>query len=194
MRIGLTGQIASGKSLVLSFFSELGAQAISSDEVVHGILKEEDVLKKAACLLNIGIGEEVTRGKIADVIFSDRGARERYLAYLYPLVFERMRLLEQKDKFPVAVWEVPLLFEADWEGNFEKIVYVFSDKGERLRRWKARGFSEDDFLRREKLFMGEREKMRRSDFVVENNGTVLSLKHNVGKIWDLLLKEVRNAG
>ncbi len=189
MRIGLTGDIAAGKSSVARIFEKLGAHVIDSDKVVARILSEENTMEKIMEILKMNDSANI-KSAIADVIFNDDEKREAYLRYLYPLVFQEMEKQERNADKGVFIWEVPLLFEADWQSEFEKIIFVSAPFDVRKKRWIESGRSLSDFERRNALFKESVYKIQASDFVINNDSTIESLRKQVSNIWKDIIKEV----
>ena len=118
--VAITGGIGAGKSEALASFARHGAATVSSDEIVHRLLREdEDVQRALVERLGEGILDEagqIDRSAVADVVFADRQALEWLEALLHPLVVreylewrEGLAGLEQPPA--VNVTEVPLLYE-----------------------------------------------------------------------------------
>ena len=173
MAVAVTGGIGAGKSETLRAFARHGAAVISSDEIVHRLLRENDEVKRA---LVERLGEEILdengtpdRERIAFKVFRDRLALDFLEKLLHPLVSrEYVAWREQLAKLPnppeVCVTEVPLLYEGGAEKRFEKVVVITAPS--KLRE--ARRGRRDD---REARLMPDREKAKRADFTYVNTGT-----------------------
>jgi dephospho-CoA kinase len=188
-----------GKSSVLSLFKKFGALTINTDEIVGSLLKEGGALEKIKGLLGrevfLGNGSLNTKN-VADVIFRDDSLRRSLEDILHPLVFERINLLldEIGDGDQVIVIEIPLLFERGYEGRFDKTVTVYAKKETALDRLAKQGISREDALLRLKSQLSVEEKIRRSDFAIDNNGTIEETMPQVETICKELLKEAKKHG
>ncbi len=172
--VAITGGIGAGKSTALASFRRHGAATVSSDEIVHHLLRSDADVKDA---LVERFGEDILddegvpdRERIAVRVFRDSEALEWLESLLHPLVSrEYLEWREQLGKLPnpptVCVTEVPLLYEVGGESRFDKVVVVTAPRQLREAR---RGGRKDD---RESRLLPDREKAKRGDFVYVNTGT-----------------------
>ncbi|MBE0428807.1 MAG: dephospho-CoA kinase [Thermoleophilia bacterium] len=175
VRIALTGGIGSGKSTALTMFAARKAAVLNSDNVVHKLLQRRDVRDRVAASLGIGslsAGEE-GRTALADTVFADEAKLDRLEAIMFPLVREAMESWLQSEEVrsaPLAVVELPMLFEAGMEDMFDHIVLITAPVETRQSRYAGR-VARDDFQRRAAHQLSEEEKRVRSGFVYENTGS-----------------------
>jgi dephospho-CoA kinase len=174
LAVAITGGMGAGKSSALASFRRHGAATVSSDEIVHHLLKSDPDVKQA---LVERLGEEVLgedgvpdRERIGIRVFRDREALDWLEKLLHPLVSrEYLEWREQLAKLPnppaVCVTEVPLLYEVGADSRFDKVVVVTAPRQLREAR---RGGRKDD---RESRLLPDREKAERGDFVYVNTGT-----------------------
>lgn len=189
--IGLTGTVGAGKSTALEMLGELGAATISSDAVVHELLDTDELRE----LLVARWGERVTpagrldRSLVAALVFEDADELSWLEAQLHPRVGERIAtwLTSVSEDAPLAAVEVPLLFEAGMEEMFDAILCVTAPAKLRAERAAARGL--DDLAARDARQLSPEEKVARSDFVVENDGTPADLRAKL----EALLPELAKA-
>jgi dephospho-CoA kinase len=175
--VAVTGGIGAGKSEALKAFARHGAATVSSDEIVHELLRHDEV--KAAVVERLGHGVvgpdgRLDRGAIASVVFNDPAALTRLEELLHPLVSaEYLRWREQLAGLPdvprVAVTEVPLLYEVGSDAHFDKVVVVTASP--EVRRERARGKVDE----RGGRFLPEEEKVARADWAYVNDGTLAEL-------------------
>jgi dephospho-CoA kinase len=165
--VALTGGIAAGKSEALAAFARHGAATASSDELVHTLLAEDDVVRDA---IREHWGEDAVgnRKRIGEIVFQDPAELE----WLERLLHPRTRALaeawlEGVDR-PFAVIEIPLLFETGGEARFDKVVVITAPRELRIER---RG----PFADREARLISEEEKLRRADFSYVNDGSLADL-------------------
>jgi dephospho-CoA kinase len=184
LAVALTGGIAAGKSEALQAFARHGAATISSDDVVHGLYRDDAELQAA---LRDRWGDdvfsdgEVDRAAIGRIVFSDRNELAWLEGELHPRVRAATADWLARQTADVAVAEIPLLFETGGESRFDKVVVVTAPADVRAER---RGELAD----REARLVPEEEKVRRADFAYVNDGTLEELDAFVADV----LEEVRH--
>lgn len=192
--VGLTGNYGMGKSTVLPIFQKLGALTLDTDVIIKSLLTEEDVLEKIRGLL----GDEVfyrngslNKRKVARMVFKDDALRRSLEDILHPLVFERINLFIRKKagKTGILVIEVPLLFERGYENRFNRTITVYSREDKALSRLEKQGIKRQETLQRLKSQLPIEEKIRRSDFIIDNNRSIKETSRQVKAIYQELLKE-----
>ena len=182
--VAITGGIGAGKSEALAAFRRHGAATVSSDEIVHELLRRADVKEAVVDRLGLGVvgpDGELDRGAIGVAVFNDREALTWLEALLHPLVSaEYLRWRDQLAELPnpprVSVTEVPLLFEAGSEGRFDKVVVVTAPA--KLRRARSAVATDE----REQRLLPDAEKVKRADYVYRNTGTLTELDEFVGSV------------
>ena len=175
--VAITGGIGSGKSEALRAFARHGAATVSSDEIVHHLLRVDDVKRRVVERVGNGIvGDdgEIDRGALATAVFNDREALAWLEELLHPLVAaEYLRWREDLAQLPnppaVCVTEVPLLYEVGGEERFDKVVVITAPT--KLRRARSPVATEE----RESRLLPDSEKLKRADFGFKNTGTVEEL-------------------
>ena len=182
--VAITGGIGAGKSEALSAFARHGAATVSSDEIVHHLLRREDVRQAVVQEMGNGIvgpDGEIDRGALATVVFNDPDALRWLEELLHPLVSAeylqwREALALLPDPPPVTVTEVPLLFESGAEGRFDKVVVITAPK--QLRR--ARSVVATD--ERESRLIPDVDKVLRADYAYRNLGSLEELDAFVASV------------
>lgn len=187
--VALTGNYGMGKSTIARFFREVGAITLDLDAIVDELLRDNSVIKEIRNVFGNGVfsGKDINREKIAEIVFSDKEKRDLLERIIHPLVIERMReFLKKADRERVIIVEIPLLFEKGYENEFDKIITVYTDIEIALKRLENRGVRRDQALMRLRAQMPVDEKVRKSDFVIDNNGMLNDTKRQVIKIYDRL--------
>ena len=182
--VAITGGIGAGKSEALSAFARHGAATVSSDEIVHHLLRREDVRRAVVQEMGNGIvgpDGEIDRGALATVVFNDPDALRWLEELLHPLVSAeylqwREALAQLPDPPPVTVTEVPLLFESGGETRFDKVVVITAPK--QLRR--ARSVVATD--ERESRLIPDVDKVLRADYAYRNLGSLEELDAFVASV------------
>ena len=195
--VGLTGNLGSGKSVVLGMFARLGAFTLSADEIVGRLLKERPVLDRLRAALGNGAFDErgrLIKARAAEMIFSDKGLRLAVEDVLHPLVFERIDEALKGARPRIAVIEAPLIFERRYEGRFNKIITVHADEEAVLKRLERAGTKRDDALRRLGCQMPAEEKIRRADYAIDNSGSAEETERQVKDIYITLTEGISANG
>jgi dephospho-CoA kinase len=182
--VAITGGIGSGKSEALQAFARHGAATVSSDEIVHHLLRWDDVKLRVVERIGNGIvGDdgEIDRGALATAVFNDRDALTWLEELLHPLVAaEYLRWRDDLAQLPnppaVCVTEVPLLYEVGGEERFDKVVLITAPT--KLRRARSPVATEE----RESRLLPDSEKVKRADFAYKNTGTLEELDQFVESV------------
>ena len=182
--VAITGGIGAGKSEALAAFARHGAATVSSDEIVHHLLRRDDV--KAAVVAQLGHGivapdGEIDRGALGTVVFNDRDSLAWLEALLHPLVSAeylqwRADLAALPDAPRVSVTEVPLLYETGGQERFDKVVVITAPT--KLRRARSHVATED----REARFLPEADKVKLADYSYKNLGSIEELDAFVASV------------
>ena len=197
--IGLTGGIASGKSTVASLFRAWGAFVADADEISrHALDPDTDCYEKTVAAFGRGIlhGDgTVDRRKVASIVFSDKKALNLLNGIIHPYV-RRIIWADSQTAYAesprrMIVWDVPLLFETGYDEEVTKTVVVTARQSLRIERIVARdGSTRAAALRRIRAQMPDREKVRRADLVIRNNGSLEELEKRTREVFDELLETV----
>jgi dephospho-CoA kinase len=178
LAVAITGGIGAGKSEALAAFAHHGAATVSSDEIVHRLLRDdEDVRRQLVEHFGDRILDDVgpvDRGAIARIVFGNREQLDWLERLLHPrVVHEYLQWREDLGRLPnppeVCVTEVPLLYEVGGDERFDKVVVITAPAEIRAQRSQAAGE-----LRETRLIPDE-EKAKRADFVYVNDGTLEEL-------------------
>ena len=179
MTIAVTGPFASGKSTFVLLLGELGAETVSADEMVHDLLAEDEATISSV-VERFGDdvrGEQgVDRRTLGRKVFGDPEALRDLENILHPLVRRETQRRISVSEAGLFVAEVPLLFEGGSGADYDYTVAVVAPE-ERRRAWAAeRGVDEAASMAIETRQLGQEEKARRADVVVQNDGDVDKLK------------------
>ena len=174
LKVGLTGGIASGKSTVLAEFARLGAETVDADRLAHEILAEASTAKKAARRFGRGVlgpDGRVDRKALGRKVFGKPAELKALERLLHPEILRRMELKLKRSRKPVAVADVPLLFEKGLAKRFDLTLTVAAPRSVQLRRLKARDkMGPAEALRRVRLQWPLERKTDLSDVVLDNAG------------------------
>lgn len=187
----VTGGLSCGKSSVCRYLKELGAYVVSADEIVHQLLSPKTPIGQQVIHLigtDILIEGHIDRAKIANKVFSQPALLKSLETILHPAVrqeiskqFEFMKAHNLSNLF---IAEIPLLFENGGESFFDFTICVAADPATSQKRYKeATGYDSQEFDKRSINQMDIREKIKRSTYVIHNNGTQADLKASVQTIY-----------
>ena len=187
--IGLTGGIGTGKSTVSQILKEKKFPVIDLDIISHEVIKFPKVMEK----IIENFGKEVleynntgnwiiSREKLGRVIFGNREKRLILNSIMHPEILSAMRekILEYKKESKIVFVEIQLLFEVQWEKEFDYILLVSAEKDTQVKRILARDKrSKEEALSIINSQMSLDEKKKRSDYVIENDGNIQDLEKKV---------------
>jgi dephospho-CoA kinase len=186
--VAITGGIGAGKSEALRAFARHGAAVISSDEIVHELLRTDAEVKSAISARwpqVVGAGGEIDRESVSDVVFTDLVELEWLERLLHPrVVATYLRWREDLRRLPdppaVCVTEVPLLYEVGGDSRFDAVVVITASPEVRVSRL-LRAVRD-----REPRLIPDDEKMKRADFSYVNDGTLDDLDAFVSGVMEKL--------
>ncbi len=188
--LGLTGGLASGKSTVGSWLVEAGFTVVDADRVVAELYAPDGAGAAAVHeLFGDGVLNDeggVDHPRLAEVVFSDDGARERVEAAIHPLVRERFQeIAEETDG--VVILDATLLVEAGYSPDLDYVISIESPVEEQLRRAVARGMDEPSARARLKAQGDGEQRRAAAQRILQNDGTLDELRRQV----DELVAELR---
>lgn len=184
-KIAITGTIGSGKSTVSRFISE-SYPFISSDTIVSDLYLEKEFRLKVNKLLYNKNSSEIDKKLLANDIFNNDELKTKLENLIHPIVKDKIIAFTNMYQGLVFV-EVPLLFEASFDDIFDSIITVVSDENKIIERLiKYRDFTKEEALARIKHQYSIEVKVSKSDFVIYNDSSLDSLRHEVNKIIKIL--------
>jgi dephospho-CoA kinase len=195
--IGLTGNIASGKSEVARMLADRGATVIDADVLAREAVRPEtqalkdivkrwgkDILKKDGSL---------DRKALRQIVFADQSELDALNRIVHPGVTrlrDREIAIAKERGDPIVVCVIPLLFERNLVEEFDAIVLVDALRPLRLERMATtRGLEETDAMNMIVAQMPAELKRARADYVIENNGSLDDLERDVDALWSSLQRD-----
>jgi dephospho-CoA kinase len=208
LKLGLTGGIASGKSLVGEMFVKRGAHLIQSDAVAHALMDpgrpvyEEVVRRFGREILNPD--GTVNRSRLAEAAFGTPGGSpprvEELNEIVHPAVIARenewLQEIGRRDPNAIAIVEAALILEAGAASRFDRLIVVTCHPDQRILRFAQRlGISEDaaraEVTRRMAAQISDEEKIKAADFVIDNSGSLDETERQVQRVFAALRAEDR---
>lgn len=191
LKVAITGNIASGKSEIEKFLKSMGFNVLDTDVVAHDLLKKENIKNQIICFFpNVLENDEISRQKLGQIVFADENSRKTLENILHPLIKDEiMRFFCQQEKQgkKIAFVSVPLLFEAKFEGEFDKIILIYADDNIRIKRLMERNHLPLEYAQnRLKIQISQDKKVSLVDYVIYNNSSLKDLRIELEKILKFL--------
>jgi dephospho-CoA kinase len=193
LTIGLVGGIASGKSAVSQDLARRGAVVFDADKIGHRVLQEPAVRDELVAHWGptiLDAPHRVSRDAVADRVFAQTPEGAADLEFLEQTLHPRIRqrILAEitqlpNEAAPAVVIDAPLLLEAGWGEVCQAVLFVDAPREIRLARAQVRGWTADEFSRREAAQMPIEEKRRRATHIIQNTGSLADLEAEVDRFW-----------
>lgn len=195
IKLGLTGGIGSGKTSAAKVFEALGVPVFYADDEAKKFLHNDKVKDKLRLLFGNGIfnsENNILRGELAKIVFSDSLKLEKLNSLIHPLLldeFDSWSLKMQALNHQLIVMEAAILFEANFFSKVDKVLTITANIEDRINRVMAR-----DSVQREQIIARmnhqwkDEERVALSDYVIDNSDNKLMLKAIID-----LLEEIKKA-
>ena len=207
LKVGLTGGIASGKSVVGEMFVSLGAHLAQADRIAHSLMQPGEAVYNEVVR---HFGREIldrdgsiNRAKLAEVAFgppdAPKGARASRIDELnrivHPVVIrsqdEWMQEMGRQNPHAVAIVEAALILEAGAATHFDRLVVVTCNAEQRAARFAARQKIDIDAARKEvtrrmAAQLPDEEKIKAAHHVIDNSGSLDQTREEVKRVWQKL--------
>ncbi len=207
LKVGLTGGIASGKSIVGEMLVALGAHLVQADRIAHSLMQPGEAVYNEVVrhfgreILNAD--GSVNRAQLAEAAFGSpgdgEGSRVSRVAELnrivHPAVLnsqnEWMQAVGQQNPHAVAIVEAALILEAGAKNQFDRLIVVTCSEEQRIARFAVRqklGYeaARVEVQRRMAAQLPDEEKIKAADFVIDNSGSLNHTREQVRQIWKQL--------
>ncbi|CDX27638.1 Dephospho-CoA kinase [Mesorhizobium plurifarium] len=184
--LGLTGSIGMGKSATAKMFAEAGVPVHDSDETVHRLYSGKAAPLVEAAFPGTTEAGVVDRVKLAGQVLADPAALKKLEAIIHPLVRADADAFLEKHRAagaPLAVLDIPLLFETGGRNRVDKVVVVTASPEIQRERVLARpGMSEEKFLSILAKQVPDAEKRRQADFIIDTGNGFEAARKAVGAV------------
>ena len=189
--IGLTGNIATGKSQVARMLAELGAYVIDADEVAHEVMQPRgpayDAVVEAFGREILAEDGSIDRGRLGAIVFRDQAALRRLEQAVHPAALVEITRRIAQAKEPVVVIEAIKLIEAGMHRTYDALWVVTAPRPLQIARLMAtRGLSEEAAALRVDVQPPQEAKAAVADLVVVNDGDLDGLREKVKAAWSAL--------
>jgi dephospho-CoA kinase len=214
LKVGLTGGIAAGKSVVGEMFVGLGAQLVQADRIAHSLMQPGEAVYNEVVR---HFGREildpdgtVNRAKLAEVAFGSSTGREgervsrieELNRIVHPAVIRSqngwMQEMGRRDPQAIAIVEAALILEAGAGDHFDRLIVVTCSAEQRASRFAARQkidleAARGEVARRMAAQLPDEEKIKASDFVIDNSGSLDKTREQVKQVWEKLHTEAEKS-
>jgi len=213
LKVGLTGGIASGKSVVGEMFVALGAHLVQADRIAHSLMQPGEAVYNEVVrhfgrdILNSD--GSVNRAKLAEIAFGSPSAPQGQRAsrieelnrIVHPAVIraqeEWLEAMGIQDRHAVAMVEAALILEAGLAQRFDRLIVVTCNPEQRAERFAARQkidleAARKEVARRMAAQLPDEEKIKAADYVIDNSGSIENTRQRVQSVWQRLRGEAGN--
>ncbi len=186
--IGLTGNIAVGKSLVREMLAQLGAAAIDADQVAHQIIRRggaayDDIIAAFGDGILADDGE-IGRAALGEIVFADPAKLKQLEGITHPAIRRRIDQLIRATDARVVVIEAIKLLEGDLKNAVDSVWVVDAPREARRKRLiSQRGMTEEDAASRIALQNSQADKLLQADVIIRNDGNIEETRAQVGRAW-----------
>ena len=173
LRIGITGGIGSGKSIVARVFNNLGIPVYNADTAAKRLMETDPELQ-AAIRQHFGddtfVKGKLDRSYLASIVFKDKAKLDTLNALVHPVTIRDAELWMQQQNSPYALKEAALIFESGSQSSLDFVIGVSAPQSLRIHRVMQRdGLSREEVLKRIDKQLEQSLVMRLCDYVVVNN-------------------------
>jgi dephospho-CoA kinase len=202
LKVGLTGGIASGKSLVGEMFVTLGAHLIQADRISHDLMQPGDpVYDEVVRHFGLEIlhpDGSVNRAKLAQLAFGanahdkNKSRVEELNRIVHPVVVRKqdewMDEIGRRDPHAIAIVEAALILEAGAGPRFDRLIVVTCTEEQRIARFAARQTipleaAQKEVTRRMAAQLPDAEKIKAASYVIDNSGPIDATRDQVREVW-----------
>lgn len=192
--VGITGSIASGKSEVSKYISSKGYKITDADYISRNITKKGNIGYKVI-IDNFGNvidkSGEIDRKKLSNMVFNDSKQLEKLNSLLHPLIFEEIdKNVKLFNNEKTVFLDAPLLFETMLYKKCDEIILIYCDEKTQIERIVLRDNTDEEKARLiiEKQ-MSVEEKMKKSNYIVENNTTLDKLHFKIDEVLNMIIRD-----
>lgn len=194
-KIGVTGGIACGKSLVRNLLDSLAIPTIDADEIVHNILQTDKfIINQIVSMFGSFILNEdggINRKELAKVVFFDADKLRKLEAIIHPYTYRRVKDFISSSDSDIIAAIIPLLIENHRQYMFDSVWLVAAEEQKQVERLKLRDdISEDEAKQRIAIQMPQNLKMAMADVIIDNSGTIENVQRQVKEHIEEIRKKI----
>lgn len=211
MKVGLTGGISSGKSVVGEMFAALGVAVVDADHIAHALMQPgQGVYAEVVRHFGVGIlnpDRTVNRSRLAEAAFgppnqNDRSRVQELNRIVHPAVIQRqeewMNEIGRKQPQAIAMVAAALIVEAGAVKRFDRLIMVTCQPEQRFQRWaNLRKVDQQaaarEVTRRMAAQLPDEEKIKLADYVIDNSGSLDNTQKQVKGVYEELRRQAENS-
>ena len=190
MKIAITGGIGSGKSTALDFFRQKGYAVFSCDEIYKEIIQQKPFIDNIKTLFpSAVIKGKIDRAELGRIVFSDEIARTKLNEISHSLIMNALNEKMSKANTPYVFAEVPLLFEGEYQTQFDAVIVVMREEEERINAIQQRDRIEIEQIKSRIAAQFDYEKIKSNPllfgdrvYIVSNNEKIEEFKNSLNEI------------
>jgi dephospho-CoA kinase len=197
-KVAITGGIGSGKSLALRYISQIGYPVYSCDEIYKTVIKSKEYIDKVSALFpDVIVDGNISRELLAKQVFNNIENRMKINQIAHPMIMQTLYAQMAKCESTLIFAEVPLLFEGNFEKDFDNILYIYRSKEKRIESIIARdGLSRVDAENRIAVqfnpdsLEGQKRLNDVQAHIIENNGSCDELYQKILNYIDIMKQQL----
>ena len=198
LKLGLTGGIGVGKTIVSDYFQKLGVPVIDTDVIAHDLVAPgSNALTEIVAIFGdevLSDQKELNRKLLSQIVFSDPHQRRKLESILHPKIKEAALRQVQDLNTPYCVLVVPLLIETDFTELVDRILVIDAPDDKRIEWIKKRsGVSESDITQIIAAQTSREKRLASADYVITNDGSIAELENKVVEIHQKILLELKSS-
>jgi dephospho-CoA kinase len=200
LNVGLTGGIATGKSMVVKLLADKGARIIDFDHLTRYVQEPgRPAWNELVSLFGREIikdDQTINRRKLGEIVFQDPQKLARLNAIVHPLIFQewrrRLAVLRESNCGRIVISDIPLLIETGEQKDFDLIILVYAPPWQQLERLRIRnGYNAEEARQRLSSQLPIDLKVPYADIIIDNSTSREKTSEQVDSLWEELEKRVQ---
>jgi dephospho-CoA kinase len=200
LNVGLTGGIATGKSMVVKLLADKGARIIDFDHLTRYVQEPgRPAWNELVSLFGREIikdDQTINRRKLGEIVFQDPQKLARLNAIVHPLIFQewrrRLAVLRESNCGGIVISDIPLLIETGEQKDFDLIILVYAPPWQQLERLRIRnGYNAEEARQRLSSQLPIDLKVPYADIIIDNSTSREKTSEQVDSLWEELEKRVQ---
>ena len=185
IKVAICGNIASGKTEAQKIIEDMNYPVLDTDKVSHSILEEHSsVIITTFSGYDILENNHISREKLGMLVFNNTNLKTKLENVVHPIVKDKiMQFFSENNDKKYAFVAIPLLFEANMQDIFDKIIFIYSNDDIRLKRLLNRNNYDEEYAKiRINSQLSQDIKASKADYVIYNNESLNNLKNELIKL------------